>query len=233
MVSPEFQTEAEKRFVAYHERLRAELNAGYWHFRVYTAVEAAMDEYLREMNQASGFFQMTLLAHRRQALMQLAKLLDNGAASVGVLQLLRHCERNPGMFRPEEVRRRVKGHKHAHEIAEAHEGVDENTVVGWVQEDRKKLWALPTEKVATLRNKALAHIDRKTVEHGEVSTPYPFRPEIEACFETLHGILNRYSWQFSSERWTMELQAGRFEREMATLLGAVRFRREAEGPESP
>jgi len=227
------QTEAEKRFVAYHERLRAELNAGYWHFRVYTAVEAAMDEYLREMNQASGFFQMTLLAHRRQSLMQLAKLLDNGAASVGVLQLLQHCEKNPGMFEPEEVRRRVKGRKHAHEIAEAHESVDENTVVDWVQEDRKKLWTLPTEKVATLRNKALAHIDRKTVEHGEVSIPYPFRPEIEACFETLHVILNRYSWQFSSERWTMELQAGQFEREIATLLGAVRFRREAEGLESP
>ena len=169
---------------------------------------------------------MTLLAHRRQALMQLAKLLDNGAASVGVLQLLRHCERNPGMFRPEEVRRRVKGRKHAHEMAQAHEGVDENTVVGWVQEDRKRLWALPTEKVTTLRNKVLAHIDSKTVEHGEVPIPYPFQPEIKACFETLHVILNRYSWQFSSERWTMELQPGQFEREIATLLGAERFRRE-------
>ena len=37
------QTEAEKRFAECHERLRAELNEGYWHFCAYTALEDAIE----------------------------------------------------------------------------------------------------------------------------------------------------------------------------------------------
>ena len=212
------QTEAEKRFVAYHKRLRAELNEAYWHFCVYTALEDALAEHAGAMERAPVFFLLTLRAHRLQALVPLSKLLDNSAGTTGVLQLLRHCEKNPVMLLPDRVRKRMKGH----EAGYSPEGVDEHTVVDWVQQDRKKLWDLPIGNINLLRDKALVHLDKKTLEQNEMPTSLPNRPDVEKCFRTLDDMLNRYSLAFDGQRWTMQVESGRLGKE--TVVGALRPR---------
>ncbi|MBN1152588.1 MAG: hypothetical protein JXA58_05190 [Dehalococcoidia bacterium] len=208
------QTEAEKRFVEYHERLRAELNEGYWHFCAYTALEDAMGEYRQEVKLAPGFFQLTLRAHRLQALVPLGKLLDNSAGSTGVLQLLRHCEKNPGIFLLDHVHKRVKGR----ESGASSEAADEHTVVDWVQEDRKKMWDLPVSDINLLRDKTLAYIGKQVFEQGQMPAPLPHRSAIERCFQTLDEMLNRYSWAFDRRRSTMELPTHVLQRELDALL---------------
>ena len=206
------QTEAEKRFVAYHERLRAELNEGYWHFCVYTALEDALAEHHEAMERAPVFLLLTLRAHRLQALVPLSKLLDNSAGTAGVLQLLRYCEKNPAMFLQDRVRKRVGGPASA-----LPEDVDEHTVVDWVQQDRKRLWELPTAEVNLLRDKALAHIDKTTLEQGDMPTIFPNRPDVERCYQTLDDVLNGYSRAFGGQRWTMDFPTRTLQRELDAL----------------
>ena len=207
------QTEAEKRFAECHERLRAELNEGYWHFCAYTALEDAIEEYLKEMSFAPCFFLLTLRAHRLQSLVPLANLLDNSAGSTGVLQLLRHCEKNPDIFLLNHVHKRVRGR----ESGAPSEAVDEHTVVDWVQEDRKKMWDLPVSDISLLRDKALAHIDKANFEQAKVPISFANRPDVERCFRTLDDLLNRYSWAFSGRRWTMDLATGMLQRKLDAL----------------
>jgi hypothetical protein len=207
------QTEAEKRFVAYHERLRAELNEGYWHFCAYTALEDALAQHAQAMEQAPTFFLLTLRAHRLQALAPLAKLLDNSAGSTGVLQLLRHVEKNPGMF----LSNRVRTHVKSREVANAPEGVDEHTIVDCVQEDRKKLWGLPIADIMALRERAFAQVGERAPHSRAIPEAFSNRTNVEDCFRTLDDILNRYSRAFGERRWTMDLATRTFQRELDTL----------------
>jgi len=212
------------RFIEYHGVLRAELNIGYRHFRVYTSMEDAIEDRRHHIKHVSDFVTLTLRAHRREAILPLARLLDVHKRTVCIRSLLDHCYNNPSMFLPGRVRGRVRDLDDSAGIVRARAETTIFYIQDCVQQDRMELAALPAGDILALRNKVLAHMDRTALIEGTVPDTFPNREQVERCFHTVDSMLNRWSSAFDAQQYSMDYQADCLKSGVDTLLDTLHRR---------
>ena len=176
MAGPETDPEAELAKLL--DRLMQQVVLGKAHLSIWRGLANALGSEPDVAHAAPGFFGLTLQAHLEASLLYAARLFDTHPEAVTVKSLLRLAEENASRFenaRPEEV---VK------------------SVVQGTSDIRSQETSLSAVK--TRRDKALAHLDPKTIsDPGKVGEQSKLTiKELEDLFGTAEKILNNMSAKY-------------------------------------
>ncbi|MBN1862384.1 MAG: hypothetical protein JW790_01920, partial [Dehalococcoidales bacterium] len=100
---------AEEEFLRYHNKLRSELNAAYWHFRVVEYIRELRGDYLRELNQTPSFWGLTIKAHVVSALTLLNRFFDKKekVKHLHMQNFLDFIEQNKDIFSRRKFKKRL------------------------------------------------------------------------------------------------------------------------------
>ena len=216
----------EQKFLKYHESLRNELNTANWHFTAYTCLVELGKDYGEELGVAPAFFGLTIRAHQLETTMRLCRCLDKRKDSANIHRMLDYVEANIGMFDKRAFRRRIEG-KFDEEMVEDILREQSQMTLTRIQEQRKRIEALPKANLVEQRNKALAHADEKMVLAGvDVFKKYPVQvADVKVIINTLDEILNEYSVAYDSSGWVKDLP---LEYGIKEIVDSIRFKQHEE-----
>jgi hypothetical protein len=78
------------------------------HFRLYSDLEASVNNYVTELNQSPAFWSCTFRAHRDTVLLRLCRIYEQHSSSLNLKNLLDTIEANIDIFEVERFRERLK-----------------------------------------------------------------------------------------------------------------------------
>ena len=137
---------------------------------------------------------ISFVACQREAVMALARLTDEQKQSVSLPTLLRYSKRNPTDYKqatPEEVRLQIRKDKK------------------WLT-DHKTF-----NKVRVLRDKVLAHTDKKKFAEPGQMIPFDVEmTEAEATLSAIHTITDKYRWFYNNSMFELSIISEDIETEM-------------------
>lgn len=197
MVTSNKMLEAEEEFRRYHDRLWRELDKADMHFSVVKYISNASKEYLQELNQAPGFWGLTMTAHIFSTLMHLNNLFGKGAKEkhLHMRSFLDFVKENLDIFSRESFEKRLKAvNKYDGRASE----FDSQITAEKVEKDIEKLKKLPISSLKAWRNKILSHIDKNDIARNiDIAKKYPVKTtHLAEIIETLDKMLNGYSSAF-------------------------------------
>ena len=213
-------SQAEEYFQKYYDKLIWETILARARLKLNEHLDNYRSSYLRELNQAPHFFKLTMLAHYDNALLTLSRILDRHEDSLSIWKFINFIEQNRRIFSNQAFRQRMKGNPNYESLIKSHTPITPKEV----DEDKQKLGSLEdiTNRIKDLRDKVLAHIDRKFLLTGKITTKkYTFqRKELYEVIDTLVQILNRYSHAYNS---SMFLDKFLGEDDVQGVMDSIRF----------
>ncbi len=172
MKNPHYKlTPEEKKFVAYHAKLRDELNTASWHFSTWKYLQDLRKDYLRELNQAPTFFSPTIRAHLFETVMRLCKFFDypdgNRTDTLTIYEFLNFVERNRYIFFKRYFCRRINLQYGKDDDLNRYR-IDGHKIITSleIQSHRKRIEHLPVKNLRKWRLKSLAHIDKGSIQNN-------------------------------------------------------------------
>jgi len=212
-------TAKEKEFVKYHERLRDELNRANWHFRICKHLRELGRTYRDEMNVAPAFFKLTMDAHLLATAMRLIKFFDKEKSALTIYGFLSFVKQSLDILSKEALEKRM----HSKEGCEIAMRTRTEMTRQIVEEDIERVKQLPINNLKSLRNKALAHIEKAYVlKDINAFEQHPLLTnDIDEVISTLDEMLNRYSVAYEGVSWYKGLS---LEYGMQYVVDAIRFK---------
>jgi hypothetical protein len=197
-------SQREEYFQKYHEKLMWETQNAQAHLKLWERLEKYKLSYLHELNQAPHFFSFTTKAHLDNALLTLARILDQNPRHdpLSIWKFLNFVEQNCDMFSTEAFRQRVMQKPNYDEHwTKSHEPI----TIKEINKNRRKLEGLEqtVNNLTNWRHKVIAHTDRQFfLTDKDISKEYPLqRQQLQEVIDTLFQILNRYSVAFESSSY--------------------------------
>jgi hypothetical protein len=194
----------EELFVKYHTTLRDKLNNAYWHYQTYKYIQEAKDSYLKELNQAPAFFQLTINAHLHRSLVLINLLFGQTEEHLHVRSFLDFVEENIDIFSLDRFSERLKksGRYAIFDLEER-----SIVTVEKIADHRKIINDLPLSNLRNWRNSILSHLAKKYIESEvDVVYRYPIKHEhIEIIIKSIDDILNFYSEAFEGSVWEKDI----------------------------
>ncbi len=213
---------AEEEFRRYHDRLWRELDEADWHFSVVKYISSASNEYLQELNQAPGFWGLTMNAHISSTLMHLNNLFGKGVKEkhLHMRSFLDFVKENLDIFSREAFEKRLRAVNRYDELAEQ---FNPQIMTEKVKQDVETLKKLPISGLKAWRNRILSHIDKNDIAQSvNIAKKYPVKTKhIAEITETLDKMLNEYSLAFD---FSTHLRGLAIEYGINYILDAVRFK---------
>lgn len=213
---------SEEEFSRYHKRLRDELNKANWHFSIVKYISDIGKDYHKELNQAPGFWGLTINAHMSCALARLNNFFgeEKVMKHLHMRSFLDFIEQNLGIFSNQAFKKRLCKEGRYDELAAK---FNSEITIEKVKSDRQKLSKLPISSLTKWRNKILSHIDKNYVARNvDITKRYPIQMKhIEQIIDTLDDMLNEYSlaYDFSTYNKGLAIEDG-----IKYILDAVRFK---------
>jgi hypothetical protein len=221
-------TITEKRFLAYIQKLRNELDTAYTHYEI--------AKYLREFRytrhsdfvEAQTFFFTTLDSNLFSAIMIIWRgFIDKDDDCLQMNEFFKLVRPNLTLFSTEayEKRLEVKGINgdQIDDLVRRHVEITE----GMVDEDEAMIKSLPNENLKSWRNKMLAHIDKtRALNNTDIMKTNPITvSEIDTILSTLDKVLNRYSISYDGVGYQIGLPP--VKRQMEYIMNALNFYRDS------
>ena len=216
-------TAKEEEFVKYHERLRDEINIANWHFAIWKYLWNLHKDYIDELNRAPAFFSLTMRAHLLATAMRLNKFFDKPEDNISIYEFLNFAEQNLDIFSNQAFEKRNRGDERYDIAVRIHTERTPKITPELVKEHRQKIEKLPKHNLRKWRNKALAHIDKKSVLRGvDILKEYPVKIEqVDEIIDTIHDILNHYSAAYDGITWEKDLV---LEPGIQEVMDSIRFK---------
>jgi len=171
------------------------------HAQVYLNCWECLDEYLSSYNdvlkRAPLFFTFTERAYRDQAILSLAKILDEDkrGESLNIWKFLNFVEQNTERFPRDNIK-----------------------------EDRQKLAELQKtiNNITERRNKEIGHIDRTFLLSGNnIAREFPLKPqELREVIETIFQVLRRYMPTLNPSVYTADYK---YDEDLRRVLDSIRL----------
>lgn len=231
MVASNNILQAEEEFRRYHDRLRREIDKANWHFSVVKYISDISSNYLRELNQAPGFWGLTINAHMLATLMHLNNLFGKNKKDKTGKKEEKHLQmdsflyfvgQNLNIFSKQAFEARLrKENRYDDRTQEFNSAITAEKV----EQDRQKLANLPISGLKAWRERILSHLDRESVkENIDIAKQYPVKTRhIVEIIETLDNMLNEYclAFNFSTHSKDLTIEDG-----IKYTLEAVKFKLE-------
>jgi len=186
--------QAEEEFRRYHNRLWRELDEADMHFSVFKYISNASAEYLQELNQAHGFWDLTMKAHILSTIMHLNNLFGKEAKEkhLHMSSFLDFVKENLDIFSREAFERRLRTAGKYDELAEK---FNPQITAEKVDQDIKRLSNLPISGLKAWRGRILSHIDKNDIaQNVNITKKYPVKTKhISEIIEMLDKMLNEYT----------------------------------------
>lgn len=211
----------EGKYKHYYNSIIQEIINARMHFRLYKCLQESKKDYLKELNQAPGFFNFTIKAHLDAGLMHVFRVLKKQRGSITVWKFLDFVDSNLELFSTEAFSERKAGSLFYEDQVRNHRPVTH----GDVKNDKDKLdeFRQVIENLMTWRNKRYAHIDQKfALGQVDIRKDFPIKlTELEDITMKMADILNRYSTAYDSSTYVVDM-AGVYGVEI--VLDAIRLR---------
>lgn len=231
MAAAEYKpTEEEMRFKKYHDSLRAELNRAHWHFTVWKYLRELAGKYNEEFDQASSFLMLTADAHMLATIIGLYKICDADPETVNIHKFLNFVEQNRAiLFSDQSFKERVRGGRNYKVKIEARASnpikIDDYSYI--IAELRNRFGTFPESNLKKIRDKTLAHIDRKSVVKGiDLFQEYPVTiSQIEEIIEDIDEALNGLSEAYDGDIYIKDIDANiaDIKNGMDVIMDSIRF----------
>jgi len=200
------KSSVEHKFDIYYKQLIDEIIKARMHLRLYKRLQEAKRNYLKELNQAPGFFSFTINAHRDAGLMSMFRLLKKQDNSLTVWKFLDFVDSNlEPLFSSQAFAHRnadkwFAKDKDWHHHVLTHEDVENDR-------NALKEFEKTIENLIMLRDKKVAHIDQKfTLSAIDVSKEFPIKlTELERITAVIADILNKYSVAYDSSTYSVDM----------------------------
>ncbi|MBN1161881.1 MAG: hypothetical protein JXA17_08040 [Dehalococcoidales bacterium] len=217
MVSSEYQpTKKEMLFLKYYEALIQETMHAHSHLKLWEQLVDHSKDYIDEFNEALHFFRFTIKAHLDDAILTLARILDNNEKSLNIWKFLHYAEQNIEIFSIEAFDRHIKNDQYYNDLMESHSILTLSDIIS----DRKKLDELKhvIYVLKKWRDKKLAHFDRRFhIKKFNISIQLQ---QIKGVIDALANILNRYSAAYHEKSMSINFVG---EDDFMNVLDAIRF----------
>ena len=160
----------------------------------------------REMNQAPGFWGLTLQAHLDAAVFRLCKIYDQHKDGLNLQSLLETIQANSHVFSEKDFRERLKGNSFVDSLAADARAPNQEQLTADIAYVSRKT----NPKVGTLvelRNKFYAHrASRDVVAATDIAAAYPFtKADVTDLLKMGLQILNRYSNLFHAQSYSSQM----------------------------
>ena len=193
------------------------------HFRLYSDLEAARDQYSTSYQQSWTFWFLTFQAHLDTALFRLCKIYDQHDASLNLRNLLDTIEANLGVFDTKNFKERLKGNPFVDSLAKdaKRPSVDD------LKRDKDTVSDVdPTVKALLFwRNNFFAHRSAKhVVEKKDLADHYALEMKaVESLSKNALRIVNHYSHLFRASHYSTQMVGHKdFEYILKTIDEVVR-----------
>ena len=196
----------ESKYEKYYNSIIREMINARMHLRLYKRLEEAREGYLKELNQAPGFFSFTIKAHLDAGLMHVFRVIKKQRSSITIWKFLDFVDSNlePLFSRDAFSSRKGKDSFYEDRVTGYRAVTTED-----VKNDREKLdeFKQVIENIITWRDKKGAHIDEKfALKQIDVSKDYPVTlKELEDITMVIADILNRYSAAYDSSTYAVDM----------------------------
>ena len=220
MTASNDKLKAEEEFSRYLEKLRGELNKANWHFSIVKYISGIGKDYHKELNQAPGFWGLTINAHMSCALAHLNNLFGKEDEHLHMNSFLDFIKNNLGIFTKQAFEKRLREKGRYDELAEK---FDSKITDEKVERDRQKLIDLPIPALREWRHRILSHIHKDSVAQNiDIAKQHPVKTKhVEQIINTLHDMLNEYSLAYDFSTYSKDLT---LEHGIQYILDATRFK---------
>ena len=214
--------DAQSKYERYYNSIIQEIINARMHFKLYKCLQESGKDYLKELNQAPGFFNFTIKAHLDAGLMHMFKVFKRQKDSITIEEFLDFVESNLELFSTEAFSKREAGSSYKKQIKNHCPVTPQD-----VKNDRYKLdgFKQVIKNLMTWRDKKYAHIDKKfALGQIDISKDFPIKlTELEDITTNVADILNRYSRAYDSSTYIVDM-VGTYGVDI--VLGAIRLRLE-------
>ena len=211
----------ERLFVSYLVKLIAEIRKATLCFKIWKSINAYIEEYHAELNQAPAFWNSARTAYLDTTLICLCRIVDEHKDSLSIWKLLNYVDANVSIFSTEAFSERMTNNVGYKQLLKCYRPITHELI----EEDRKTMKALhPTiDHLMKWRRKAIAHIDLQALNSKiHFATKYPIKPrDIDTLIMTTTEVLNRYSYAYNSSKWVIDIP---FESGLQAILESIRFK---------
>ena len=129
-------TRDEQLFKEYYDKLIWETMWARAHLKLWERLESYRTSYLKELNQAPHFFNLTMKAHRDDALLTLSRILDKSKGDpLTIWKFLNFIEQNKEIFSTQTFCQRMQDNPYYEDQVKSHVPITPKVI----QEDRQKL----------------------------------------------------------------------------------------------
>ena len=214
----------EEQFVAYHNRLRGELDTAYEHYQIAKSLREFSQTRRSEFTEASAFFQLTIAANLFTTVMIINRAFidqrDDCLQLHGFFKLIRN---NLSLFSTSAFKKRLAEGTWSKGYIEDRIGSHVEITCKMVNDDETKLESLPIKHLKKWRNKMLAHRDKKlALKNIDVMKANPVTvKEIDDVLTTLDEILNRYVIAYDGGGY--DIRSRHLESQIEDVMNAIRF----------
>lgn len=213
-------SESESKFKAYRDVIIQELQYSYSHFKLWQALTNAVNDYSKEMNNAPGFFQMTIEAHQKLALYHLFKVIDAHKDSINITKFLNFIEQNIAIFSKEAYSKRLEGNQFRDERLQDYIPPDNGVIKNY----RSRIGELQgvIKNLQAWRDRYYAHIDQQVVIKSiQLNDEYEVKiGEADQLYKVLEDIVNYYSRIFDCGIFVLQIEPAH---DWEFVLRAIRF----------
>ncbi len=175
------------------------------HFRLYSDLKAAVNNYITELNQSPAFWFLTYRAHIDTVLLRLCRIYDQHSSSLNLKNLLDTIWANINIFDVEHFRERLKNNPFVDSLAS-------NPIKPDIEQLKKDIYyvSVANNSVKTLlrwRNNSIVHKSPKfIIKDLNITNEYPLSlDEIKRLLEEGRSILNRYSYLFHATIYSTQI----------------------------
>lgn len=188
------------------------------HYRLYTDLCNASEEYNIEMNQSPVFWQLTIEAHATSTILMLCQVYDHHKNSFNLPKLLNTIHSNPSLFKKECFDERIKDRPLADDLSKTPRILNNKTLEQHMQYVNKETNPL-VRKLIYFRDKQVAHIDKNYVLNAENNSETLVWKEVEELIFKGHEIVSTYESLYRASSWSSNIIG---EEDYKKVLNAIR-----------
>lgn len=217
----------DERFLAYHDKLRDELNKAYTHYEIVKSLRENRSGRRAEFNEALTFFSVTIDANLFMTVMSVNKFIDSHRDSLHLDIFFEFIRNNLNLFSTSAYKKRLLDKGLDSEDCEHWGKLHTDITAEVVDQDKVKVESLPVHNLKVWRDKKLAHIEKNLVtKNVDVMKVNPVTiQEIDKVIITLHEILDRYRIAYDGVQWMLGLPPAKPQIEY--VMDAISFYRQS------
>ncbi len=219
---------AEEQFLAYHNKLRNEVDTAYTHYEIAKILREFSSTRHADFIEAQTFFQVTIDANLFSAVVTIYRgFIDKRNDCLQMDGFFELIKQNLGLFSTAAFKERkaLKGMDQEDLEYWASKHVEITTTI--VDDDEEKVKSLPISNLISWRHKKLVHIDKtQALNNTDIMETNPITvKEIDDIIITLNDILNRYSISYGDAEYVIGLPPTKYQ--IDYIMDALSFFRES------